>query len=374
MFSTLQTQLSQLYRKSGIPLFLNWWIAELFELVPHSVKRHLQLEPDRLLIEEGEDSWLFRFSRQGQEQALGTISSHQDLGLQQQQIKDWIQELDLEKMQVWFLINQEKVLQRKIAMPLAAADKLKQIMGFELDRFTPFKADEVLFDVCETGRSEQKQQLDAELVVTPRENLQPILQALNGWQLGLYGLSVPTFEGQLNLLPLEHRPNNQSGAGRLNKLLAITASVLLIVVSWNAVDSRESQIQKLDEDISVARKKAAVATRLKRELTHAVNAANDLTNRKRSHPLLVEAIYELTETLPDDAWVQRLEYRNEKFQIQGYAVSANELIKKLDEMDTLKQPEVVGAITEDQNSKKELFNIKLSPQFPLESQDAISAR
>ena len=43
-------------------------------------------------------------------------------------------------------IPAERVLQRNLTLPAAAEENLRQVLAFEMDRQTPFKADQIYFD------------------------------------------------------------------------------------------------------------------------------------------------------------------------------------------------------------------------------------
>ena len=68
----------------------------------------------------------------------------------------------------WLLLPAAAGLRRRLALPAAAADRLRDVVGFEIDRQTPFTADAVAFDARVLGRRDSDGQLDAELVVVPR--------------------------------------------------------------------------------------------------------------------------------------------------------------------------------------------------------------
>ncbi len=372
MPANLTSRLSTWYQRTGLPVFLDWWLGELWALVPDRLKQRLHLLPDRLLIRQL-DGDRFRWE-------LHTPDSVETLGelcLQEQnaalQARQWLENCQGRDLQIWLELQPAQVLRRPLRLPLAARDNLRQVLRFEMDRHTPFTADEVVFDVCVNQIDTASNLLDVELVVVPRQRLESLLEKLAPWQLPLQGITVRGMESCANLLPEDQQPAQDQSAQRLNRLLAAVVVVLCFLLGWNAIDKREQQIQQLDEQIAQARGKARVADRLRRELDAAVNSARWLHERKLKHPLMLQALLELTEALPDDAWIQRMEYNKGHFKIQGVAVSANELLKKLDGLPHLKSPEIIGAITEDRQTRKERFHIRLTPQFPLENDDAVAA-
>src|SRR5690606_29385649 len=72
----------------------------------------------------------------------------------------------------WLLLPAGVALRRRLVLPAAAAERLRDVVGFEIDRQTPFAADEVAFDARMLGRREGDAQIEAELVAAPRRALQ----------------------------------------------------------------------------------------------------------------------------------------------------------------------------------------------------------
>jgi len=77
-----------------------------------------------------------------------------------------------------FCIPAERVLTRTLSLPAAAEDNLRQVLSFEMDRQTPFKADQIYFDSRVLGRDASGRNLQVELVLLPRAQLDQEIGAL----------------------------------------------------------------------------------------------------------------------------------------------------------------------------------------------------
>ena len=80
-------------------------------------------------------------------------------------------------------------------MPAAAAERLRDVVGFEIERQTPFAADAVAFDARVLARREGDGAIDAELVAVPRAALDPQLAALGPLAPLLAGIDVAGNDG-----------------------------------------------------------------------------------------------------------------------------------------------------------------------------------
>src|SRR5690606_14401543 len=117
---------------------------------------------------------------------------------------------------------------RRLALPAAAADRLRAVLGFEIERQTPFPASEVEYDALLLGRRGDGQ-VDVELVVVPRQALESRLAALGPLAATLTGVDVAEGEGGLgvNLLPGARRHRSVDPWLGWNLALALVALVAL---------------------------------------------------------------------------------------------------------------------------------------------------
>ena len=53
--------------------------------------------------------------------------------------------------QVVLVLPDDQVLRRTVELPLAARENLREVVSFELDRYTPFAAEDVMFDLPEAA-------------------------------------------------------------------------------------------------------------------------------------------------------------------------------------------------------------------------------
>ncbi len=372
MPTNLTRRLSLLYQRSGLLAFLDWWLAELWALVPDRLKQKLHLLPDRLLLRQQEDGrYRWELHQPRQQRVLGELDpSRPEDALRARQ---WLEALEPRKTVIWLLLQPDRVLRRTLRLPLAARDNLRQVLRFEMDRHTPFTAEQVVFDARPGRVDAETGLLEVDLMLMPRQRMEALLEQLKPWQLPLSGIAVQGLEPDTNLLPEDLRPARDESGRRIDRLLAAVAVVLVFLLGFNAIDKRRQELERLDQQIAQARQGARQATELRQRLDQAVQSAIWLHERKQAHPVMVQALLEITQALPDDAWLQRLEFGKGQFKLQGLAVSANELLRKLDDLPHLHRAEIIGAITEDRTSHKERFHIRLSPRTDQEREDALAA-
>jgi general secretion pathway protein L len=256
-------------------------------------------------------------------------------------------------------------LRRSISLPAAAEDNLRQVLAFEMDRQTPFKADQVYFDYIVAARSAAQRNLQIELAVVPRAQLDAELATL--------GASGATLDGVdcwrdapggartgLNLLPAERRLKRKNLRLRLNLALAGAALVLLVTVMLLSLANRESALAAMQADVQKAGNDAKQVSQLRKTLQDTLDGANFLSRKKRETPLMVDLLNDLTTRLPDDTYLERLNVdEKNKIEMQGLSDDASKLIGLLQKSELLANPSVQGTIQPDPRTKKDRFNITL---------------
>jgi general secretion pathway protein L len=113
------------------------------------------------------------------------------------------------------LLPANTVLIQHLSVPLLATRNLREVLGFELDKHTPFNATELYFDARVISRD--KRQAKVVLVAILRERLQAILDHCEQQGLVLQAVDVRDTQGtplSIDLLPSpDNAPATASTAG-----------------------------------------------------------------------------------------------------------------------------------------------------------------
>lgn len=365
MNPALDRQLARLrtrLAKTPLPGFFAWWGRELLACLPERWRKVLSERSESLLLDlRGEEIAVWR------EHATGTreyARIRRDLPAEAQaaEFKRLRDAIDDPMVRTVFCIPAERVLTRKLSLPAAAEDNLRQVLSFEMDRQTPFKADQVYFDSRVIGRDASGRNAQVELVLIPRAQLDQELSALPAGAAELDG--VDSWSGvpgdgrrHANLLPPERRARRRNMRLPLNLGLAALALVLLIVNMNESLANRASAVESMRAEVDKAGVEAKQVAALRKTLADSIAGANFLTERKRKGPLTVALINDLTERVPEDTYLERLQIENKQVQLQGQGQEAAKLIALLAASPCLGNPGFQGQVQPDARTGKERFQI-----------------
>ncbi len=349
------------YRIENGPVgqFFTWWSEELRNAMPAQVRARLQYARRKLLVQIDAGEIVLSVEDAGSIQSLDSLSTDQDIQLQQQRVRELLQQHELLEVNCELLLPESSILRSDVVMPLAAETNLRQALAYEMDRYTPFQAEEVFYTWRILDRDRETSQLHFELFVTPREPAEAQVEQLKRLGLTVSGIDVATRTEPLgvNLLPLAQRFHIVNQQVRLNWAIGAVAVFLLAFVMAQSLWLREHQLQTIGEAIDNVRSEAMAVQQIRKQIDDATEAAGFLQSRKVQNGYKVEMLAELTRILPDDTYLDRLSLHAETAQMQGKSSNAQSLIELINDSPFFEDASFRGPTRLDNRSGKEIFDL-----------------
>jgi general secretion pathway protein L len=381
---SLDRQLARLrtrLAKTPLPGFFAWWGSNLLACLPPRLRAIVGARSDNLLVQvEGEELLVWREHGDGTANEYGRISLSLAADAQAAAFQRLRAAVEDPAARTVYCMPSDRVLQRTLNLPAAAEDNLRQVLAFEMDRQTPFKADQVYFDSRVLGRDATGRSLRVDLVVIPRAQLDAELARVAGADLALAAVDSWTSESggsrrRTNLLPPERRARNRDMRLPLNLGLAALAIVLLAVNMAESLSNRAAAKAAMEAEVEAAKVEARKVAEQKNQLTELIDGANFLTEKKRKEPLMIALLDDITRRLPDDAYLERLSENDGQVQMQGEADEAAKLIGLLVDSPYLSNPGFQGQVQPDPRTGKDRFTINadLNSDVPLIPEAASTA-
>lgn len=332
---------------------LRSWRQQLLACLPASLAERISAGVTPFVLEvENERARLYRDGRQLGEILLG--SSVVDPSV--------VAILKPHEHPLSVLLPADRVLSRTVSLPAAAQENLRQVIGFELDRFTPFSAAQVYFDYHLKTRGAGADMLSVEVALVPRKRVDGWLEALRSAGIAVDTLSAASLWDDANLLPPELRPKLN-----LKRLAQRMLPVALIVVLLGAAmalplwQKREIAIS-LQAREAALRGKAGEVIKLREKVDKEVKSLEAIRDQWRAFPPVLDVLQVLTKLLPDDTSLQRMEVKGNTLIINGTSSSASSLIGLLQNSPAFDAPHFLSPVT--QQRGKEVFNLSASINMP----------
>jgi general secretion pathway protein L len=349
--------------KTPLPRFFAWWGSNLLACLPPRWRALLSERSESLLVSRSEDRLVvLRERSDGSVAECGRIDAAQPAEAQAAEFARLRQGIEDPAVRTVYCIPNERILARALTLPAAAEDNLRQVLAFEMDRQTPFKADQVYFDSRVLGRDANGRNIRVELVLMPRTQLDAEVAAVGNAGIALDEVDcwrdeAATSRHHVNLLPPERRARHRDLRLPLNLGLGALAVILLALNMSESVANRAAAEEAMRAEVEQANTAAKRVAALKKTLTESISGANFLTDKKRASPLVIALLDDVTRRLPDDTYLERLSIDNGQLQLQGQAREAAKLIGVLAESELIANPGFQGQIQPDPRSGLERFQI-----------------
>jgi len=339
--------------------FFQWWGEELRNAMPTRFRARMQYARRRLLMKMGEGDIALSVDDASSIHSLDTFSTEGDTQLQQQRIRELLQQHELTEVSRDYLLPEAVVLRTQVVMPFAAEANLRQALAYEMDKHTPFQAEEVFYTWRILSRDREAGQIQFELFVTKREPVVTKVEILKKLGLAPTGVDVVIDDRPLgiNLLPeaMQHRIVNQQA--RVNWVIAAVTVFLMVFVMAQSLWLREHQIESIEDAIENVRAEAMAVQQIRKQIDDATEAAGFMQTHKIQNGYKVEMLAELTRILPSNTFLDRLSLHAETTQMQGKSDNAQSLIELINDSPHFENASFRGPTRLDNRSRKEIFDL-----------------
>lgn len=262
--------------------------------------------------------------------------------------------------QAVLLLQPDQALCQSLSLPQAAARDLDAILAYELDRFTPFSAQQAHHVVRREGSAGGRVRLT--LVTLRRDRLAAWLDGFARHGIVLDRIDLLDGQGErlgLNLLPA---PAPRAGSQRRMRLLVVSG-LLAVCLAYAAMAAmlhqREAAVQQRAAEVQALRAQAAELQGLRQQLTQADSATRSLTALKQRQATYASLLAELSACLPLDTWLQSLQVnRDGQVDLAGFTAHASGLLNQMKGCSHLADVRYQGVIQPDADSGKDRFYVR----------------
>ena len=358
--------------------FFHWWGQELSFLIPKKIRHALSDRPASLVFTPENQGFKTSLFPDG---PLSTplFDAYLD-GVDPSAFQNLkVQHVEIEKAECILCLTAAQAIAKVIYLPEAALENLQQVVGFELDRYTPFTAEHAYYTVVTLGKTGYGQ-VQLLLVLCPQTVLDEQLTALNN--LGVFPVRVeyqqvnqdyPALQGLYNLLPDRFRPEGARWAQSLHWLLNGLMFGLLLAVMVYPVWQEMQAVTVLKAQIKALEKDTRFVDAQQMEIDALSNETQNLINIKNQSPELIAVLNELSHLLKDDTWLTNLQYSDKHMQIQGQSPMASALIGTLEASKYFSKVSFVSPLTQDKTTGLERFQISMDVGAKLAETDQSAA-
>lgn len=346
------------YAGSRLQRFLRWWGGELASMLPTRWRVLFAEGHARVLYANIATALELRIEEAGRETLLASVPLDADADIAAR-IDAALGPNRVERPR-WLLLPGGQVLRRQISLPAAATDRLREVVAHELDRQTPFRADQVAYDCRVLSIDAANKIAQVELLVLPKDKLDAALAPLGPLATRLSGVDARDAEGRplgCNLLPLERRQPIDRRRLWLNLGLVVVALVALLFALNQMLDNRSNAVERLESAVAARHEQARLVGTLAKQLEEASAGANFLAQTRAAKPPMLAVLADISARIPDNTWLERFSEQDGQIYLTGQSTDAAGLVAKLQASKLLRSPALSGSVQPDALTKRDRFTL-----------------
>src|SRR5690606_985889 len=313
--------------RPGIGGFLAWWMHALASWLSPRLRMLLGLAHERVLLQRSGEELRLALHRGDGVQDVGQLPWTAQEAEQGDALLGSLLPPRVAELPRWLLLPAGAVLRRRLSLPAAAAERLRDVVAFEIDRQTPFAAADVHYDARLIDR--HGEQIEAELVVVPRATFDSAMAALGTAAGTIAGVDVAGDDGAplgVNLLADAGRRRRADPWRGWNRAFAAIALIAVAMTMWQLLSNRRAAADALAEQANARAREARDVAVEKRQLVDLVEGMAYLQHARAARPTTVEVLDELGRRLPDSTYLEKLSIEGDQILLIGQSSEASALV------------------------------------------------
>jgi general secretion pathway protein L len=337
-------------------LFLSWWFSQLAGLLPGFMTHATVRSVDAIILDVGVGTTTLLIRVQGAVtrimQAAGNELGLRDLARALQERKSLPALLLLRVPPEW-------VLKKRVSFPAAARRNLKTLLGFEIDRETPFARDEIYWNHGPTGREAGQGRIDLELRIIPKRCVEPLLDAARRAGLEPSAVEIEAGEGRASLVSLRDEISPVEPRFKWPLIPRAVALCVCMLAAMAPFAYQEWAIVSTDALLASIKAQADEAIALRRSLERLTRAA-DFFNKDKCCESGLAMLAAVTQALPDDSYLTALQLHGDRLMMSGLSPSAAHLVGLFAHSPLFKDPSFDSPVVGTRDGDLERFTISVS--------------
>lgn len=258
-------------------------------------------------------------------------------------------------------LPQAAVLQKRLSLPLAARRHLEGLLGFEMDRETPYARDEVHWRYALRRQDAAHGRIEVDLAVVPRSFVDPLVEAARRAGLDPAGVEVATAPNETVLIRLGAGQRWQRlRAQRPLVAMAAAACVLAVIAVATPFIRQQRAIAAADAEIQSLTPQATEAAALRQSIDHLASTFEYLKQERNRTGSALSALAAATRAVSDDSYLTGLTLHEGRLVMTGLSPSAAQLVGSLAQSADFREPAFDAPVVQNESDGLETFTISVS--------------
>ena len=336
--------------------YIDWWLTGLSYLLPRRLHQLLFAAPSYIVIKHDKDQIDVKQYDEHKDQVLDSQSFQVGQDAQREHLLAWLRKKNKRPIYVILLLTDAVVLKKQLSLPAAVRPNLRQALGFELGRITPFPADQIYYDYSLSAQDHPENRLSVDVFLVPRKYIDPTLEEIRSLGISIDAIKTD-IQDQLNLMPFDDVEGRNNCPDKVGLALLVIACILSLALLYMPVFKQQQRLQQLTA-INKPMQKDLVQLKRLREQQQLLEKKRLFIKKKGAVQLLqMQLLDELSRIIPDHTSVSDLEIKKDEVYLRGQSDNAAAILRILDSSSLLEEAEFKAPLTKNAATKKDRFHI-----------------
>lgn len=339
---------------------LTWWLQRMWELCPRWL-RPATADGNAVVVapEPGAGATpvgaAVHLRRNGREQSLGRFAlGPSGIGPLRQAIGGAAR-----RTPVLLRLPAGMLLERSVTLPIAAERDPRGVLTYEMDRLTPFRAEEVFWTWSITQRDRAHGRLILQLSLVPRAAVRALAGALAAAGLHATALEIPRPAGAPCRIGLDPTPTRGAALRRGALAGAALGCAILALAALATPFVRQAAARaEMERQIAALRPAVAEAEALRRRIDGAAAGSDVIAAEQARVGDALGVVAAVTAALPDDTYLLDFSLRGGRLELAGRSAAAARLIGVLSADPALRNPAFAAPVTRVEGRSQDQFSIR----------------
>ncbi len=336
--------------------FMRWWGEGLYASLPDGLRKLFRRDLPRLVLHmQDEQSARIFWEDDGKQQERGEWSL---ADADRASLSGWIPTKAAHKpWQIELRLYKAQVLRMQRHFPEAVKDSLRQVVGYQLDRLTPFAPDNALYDARVVQHDKVRKELLADIYVAPRHLVERLLRQLaDSGITQVHTISTVDAPGKVNLAH-----EQQAGEASSWSMIPLYLFLGALVVSLLApLAYKYRRLEQIETAVAELRQSSAEQLAIRDKLTQAEEALRFLEEKRRTSPVALDVVEKISADIPAHTWLERLSLDGKTLEVRGESEKALTLIDTLEEAQEFANVRFKSPVTRNKDNGRDRFHIEAS--------------
>lgn len=239
----------------------------------------------------------------------------------------------------------DQLLERQLTLPLAAERDLGRVLRYEMDRLTPFDADEVFWSCAVERRDRARGTLHLRLSLVAKASVQAATDALRALGTVPAWLEVPVSGGAVRQIDLGAPQADRGRSYRATRVAAGVCGALALAAVCLPFVLQYWQFHAVEARIDAMQPRMAEIDALRRRSANQGTGSNVMSAERARIGDALQVLATITELLPDDTMLTDFSLSQGKLGLGGVSSAASRLIPTLAGDPLIRNPTFVAPVT-----------------------------